>query len=49
MDGEQFYENFKDALRFFGLVWADMGLVKVNFRYQTIIFSYGGKEIRYHE
>lgn len=45
MNGELFYEEFKNALKFFGLPWGDMDLVTVYAEGSAIVFEHGGRKI----
>ena len=45
MNGEQFYEEFKAALQYLGLRWADMKLMKVWVEADCLNFSYDNKTL----
>lgn len=44
-NGEEFYEEFKEVVRFFGLAWADKKLIDVYVFNGEIMFQHGGKKI----
>lgn len=45
MNGEQFYEEFKDVLKYLGVGWADMSLITVWCEGDQLKFEYGGRQI----
>ena len=46
MDAETFYENFKNAVAWFGLSWGEKHLIRVRISGNTLCFEHGGVEIR---
>lgn len=48
MNGDQFYEEFKNALKCLGLSWGDMALVQVCVVDQRLAFSFGEKTLSVH-
>jgi hypothetical protein len=45
VNGEEFYENFKAALKYLGPGWFDKQQIVIKFRRGRMILSYGGNEI----
>lgn len=45
MNAEEFYNEFKNALKHFGLKWNQMDQMHVGIRDQYIVFSHGNKFI----
>ena len=45
MNGESFYQTFKDILDVLGVSWRDKNLIKVTFSDNKINFEYQGKII----
>lgn len=45
MNGELFYEEFKNALRFLGVPWGDMRSVTVYVDGYLLCFEHGGRKI----
>jgi hypothetical protein len=43
---EGFYEEMKEALRYFGVPWGQMDRVKVRFTSASVIFVFEDREIR---
>lgn len=48
MNGEQFYEEFKNALKYLGLGWGDASAMTVYIHEQDLYFSYGGRTLSVH-
>ncbi len=46
MTAETFYENFKNAVVWFGLSWGEKHLIRVRISGNTLCFEHGGSEIR---
>jgi hypothetical protein len=44
MNGEDFYEEFKDVLRYFGLSWSDKEQVKVYVEHSRLVFEFDNKK-----
>ncbi len=46
MNGDLFYQEFKDALKALGVSWDDQNNVVVSFSGQQLVFAFGGREYR---
>lgn len=46
MNADEFYEDFKDALKYLGLSWGQKDLAKVWFEGGSFCLTYGGRETR---
>ncbi len=46
MNGEHFYEDFKEALRFFDVPWHDKEKVKITGVNGFVVVSYQDSEVR---
>lgn len=46
MNADDFYEDFKDALKYLGLAWGDKHLAQVRLTAGAFCLSYGGRETR---
>lgn len=44
MDGEEFYDAFKDALYALNVGWGSKKNVEVSIRDNKVVFSYNGRE-----
>lgn len=47
MNAASFYEEFKDAIRFLGLGWGQMGSIEMWIEGSCVVMAYGGREVKF--
>ena len=45
MNAENFYEEFKEALKYLGVGWGNKNLIEVKIKKDKLVMKYGGKEV----
>ena len=47
MNAEDFYEEFKQALKFLDVPWGEKELVTVDVRYGRFVMAYDGRDVSF--